>query len=138
MVTGRVFEIPAEKFSYAKGCTTFTDLPMWDSPVLISDLINVPLRVEWAKTSPCGIIDLFYRPGQPTVKSKALPPERSEPWMQMKTEDFLPCIDKYGQFRHRDWPGKTKSDEDLKRAAAEEEKDLAAHPGPADRNRYGV
>ena len=137
MITGRAFEIPAEKFSYEKGKTVFTDLPMWDSPILVADRISVPLRVEWTKTSPYGIIDLLYRPCQYANKMKALPPEGSEPWMKMKTADFLPCIDKYGQFRHRDWPGKTKDDADLKRAAAEEEKDLAAHPGPADWNKYG-
>ena len=55
----------------------------------------------------------------------------------MATEDFLPCFDKYGQFKYREWPGKTHSDDDLKAAAAEEERDLASHPGPADRNQFG-
>ena len=55
----------------------------------------------------------------------------------MKTEDFLPCFDKYGQFKYRDWPGKTKDDADLKRAAEEEAKDLAANPGPTEWNKYG-
>ena len=61
----------------------------------------------------------------------------NEPWTKMETKDFLPCFDKYGQFKHREWPGKTHSDEELKAVAAEEEKDLAAHPGPADRDKFG-
>lgn len=71
------------------------------------------------------------------IGMKALPPEGSEPWMKMETAKFLPCIDKYGQFRWRDWPGKTKSDDDLRRVADDEAKDLAAHPGPTDWDQYG-
>jgi len=41
---------------------------------------------------------------------------------------FLPFVDRYGQFKHLDWPGKVKDDADLKRAAAEEEKRLKAEP----------
>ena len=137
MITGRAFEIPAEKVKYGKNWTVFTDLPMWDSPILIADRTSVPLRVEWEKMSPYGIVDYFYKHGDAENKMKALPPDGSQPWMKMKTSDFLPCIDKYGQFRHRDWPGKTTSDDDLKRDAAAEEKDLAANPGPADWNKYG-
>jgi hypothetical protein len=58
-------------------------------------------------------------------------------WITRAPEQFFPMIDKYGQFIHGDWPGKTQSDEDLKRQIREEAADLAAHPGPADRNQYG-
>ena len=137
MITGRVFEIPAGKMKHEKGVTVLSDVPMWDSPVMVTDRACVPLRYDWRKTSPYGIVDSFYRPGQTANKMKALPPDGSEPWMRMATDKFLPCIDRYGQFRHRDWPGKTKDDADLKRAAEEEAADLAAHPGPKGWNRFG-
>ena len=138
MITGRVFEIPEWNVSRQKDKTTIKHLPMWDSPILIAERISVPLRLEWAKMTPAEIVDSFYKPGQPDNKMKAFPgPHANEDWMKMPTKDFLPCIDAYGQFKFRDWPGKTKSDADLKAAAAAEAKDLAANPGPSDWNKYG-
>lgn len=50
---------------------------------------------------------------------------------------FFPFIDEFGQYIHRDWPGKTHSLEELVEQVKVEQKDLAAHPGPTDRNKYG-
>lgn len=50
---------------------------------------------------------------------------------------FLPFIDKYGQYIHADWPGKIHSDADFAARRAEEEKERADWPGPADRNQFG-
>jgi len=50
---------------------------------------------------------------------------------------FFPFIDEYGQFIHRDWPGKIHSEKDFVLQKEAEEKDLTAHPGPAARNLYG-
>jgi len=50
---------------------------------------------------------------------------------------FFPFVDRFGQYRHGDWPGKTGSVADLATARTREEADLAAHPGPAQRSRYG-
>jgi hypothetical protein len=52
-------------------------------------------------------------------------------------EGFLPFIDKFGQVNHRDWPGKTHSEEDLKKAIDEEKQELEQFPGPEDFNEYG-
>jgi len=52
-------------------------------------------------------------------------------------KNFLPMIDEFGQYIHRDWPGKTGSVEDMKADIAAENKDIAANPGPKDRNSYG-
>jgi hypothetical protein len=136
MITGRIFEIDSKNVEYKDGNTLLTDVPMWDSPVIITEYISVPRQYNWTKETPYAIIDSFYKPGM-SNPMKALPPPGSAPWMKMTTEEFLPCIDKYGQFRHRTWPGKTQSDADLKAAAATEEKDLVAHPGPTDRSRFG-
>ena len=137
MITGRAFEIPSDRVKHEKDFTILRDIPMWDSPVMIADKLSIPMRKDWAKMTPYELVDSIYRPGQFKNKMKAMPPKDSQPWMKMSTKDFLPFIDKYGQFRWRDWPGKTTCDEDLKRAAEEEEKDLAVHPGPADWNKYG-
>ena len=90
--------------------------------------------------TPQEMIDAIYKPGQNPQGSNPAPIKMDvsgEPWAKMSEDEFLPCFDTYGQFRWRDWPGKTHSDDDLKRAAAEEAKDLAAHPGPASRDRFG-
>jgi hypothetical protein len=42
----------------------------------------------------------------------------------------FPFIDKYGQSRLVDWPGKTLNDSDFAQRLIEEEADLAANPGP--------
>ncbi len=55
----------------------------------------------------------------------------------METKSFFPFIDEFGQFIHKDWPGKTHSQEELIAHGKAEEKDLAANPGPTDRNKYG-
>ena len=43
MITGRVFEIPAENVAYEQNGTVLKDVPMWDSPVMITDRLSVPL-----------------------------------------------------------------------------------------------
>ena len=46
MITGRVFEIPAEKVTHRNGKTALTDIPIWDSPVAITERKTVPLNKE--------------------------------------------------------------------------------------------
>ena len=60
------------------------------------------------------------------------PPAPTEP-----AKPFFPLIDTYGQYIHKDWPGKTHSLEELKQHLEAEQKDLAASPGPADWDKYG-
>lgn len=60
-----------------------------------------------------------------------------QPWMNMPPAKFFPFIDVYGQFKHKEWPGKISSDENLKQALANELSDIEKHPGPAGRNKYG-
>jgi len=55
----------------------------------------------------------------------------------LDAKTFFPFIDELGQFVHRDWPGKTHSVRELIDHNGIEQKDLADHPGPADRNKYG-
>ncbi|MEM6313286.1 MAG: hypothetical protein AAF743_04325, partial [Planctomycetota bacterium] len=55
----------------------------------------------------------------------------------MPLSEFLPFIDRYGQFIHGEWHGKVTDDADLRAQLDAEEQDLSAHPGPASFNRYG-
>ncbi len=50
---------------------------------------------------------------------------------------FAPFVDGFGQYHHNEWPGKVHSAEDLAAARETEDRDLAAHVGPAERNQYG-
>lgn len=50
---------------------------------------------------------------------------------------FLPIIDKFGQYIHKDWPGKIKNIEDLFLCDKNEIDDLNANPGYAEMSIYG-
>lgn len=50
---------------------------------------------------------------------------------------YFPMIDTFGQYKHKDWPGKVHSPQDLQQRKAREARDLAIHPGPPDRDQYG-
>ncbi|MCX6900512.1 MAG: beta-galactosidase [Verrucomicrobia bacterium] len=65
------------------------------------------------------------------------PPPQVPDWMKLPPEKFFPFVDEYGQFKHKEWPGKTHTDGDLKKAMERERTDLAAHPGPEGWNKYG-
>ncbi len=52
-------------------------------------------------------------------------------------QPFQPMIDTFGQYRHRDWPGKVHSLDELRQRAVDEAAELAAQPGPAEWDRYG-
>jgi len=71
------------------------------------------------------------------VVAKVGPDEQMPSWMYLPSEKFFPFIDIYGQFIHKDWPGKTKSDNDLKEELRRELADIETNPGPSDRSLYG-
>jgi hypothetical protein len=50
---------------------------------------------------------------------------------------LFPMIDRFGQYIHKDWPGKTHDERDLAAERKRETADLAAHPGPSDWDQYG-
>ncbi|MCX6873340.1 MAG: beta-galactosidase [Verrucomicrobia bacterium] len=52
-------------------------------------------------------------------------------------DPFFPFIDTFGQYKHRDWPGKTHSLAELRQQRETEARELAAQPGPQDWDRYG-
>ncbi|WP_347245656.1 beta-galactosidase [Thermogutta sp.] len=62
---------------------------------------------------------------------------QTPPWWNGETSKLFPLIDEFGQYRHRDWPGKIHSVEELAEKIREEDRDLAAHPGPGDWDQFG-
>lgn len=54
-----------------------------------------------------------------------------------QVSDFFPLIDPFGQYVHKDWPGKIKAAEEFAARKNEEAADLANHPGPEDWDEYG-
>jgi len=44
MITGRVYALPAADVRSENGATTFAKLPLWDSPVLLAERAQVPLK----------------------------------------------------------------------------------------------
>ncbi len=70
------------------------------------------------------------------VAHKGTPAEVPD-WMKLPADKFFPFIDVYGQFKYKDWPGKTHSDAELQAALEKEQADLAAHPGPEGWNKFG-
>lgn len=59
------------------------------------------------------------------------------PLRDLPEEKAFPLFDSFGQYAHRDWPGKIHTAADLAGAEQQEELDLLAHPRPADWNEYG-
>ena len=52
-------------------------------------------------------------------------------------DPFFPFIDTFGQYKHKDWPGKAHSVEELQQRRAAEAKEMEARPGSPDWNQYG-
>jgi hypothetical protein len=50
---------------------------------------------------------------------------------------LFPMIDAFGQYVHKDWPGKIHTAADFAARKSAEAADLAAHPGPSDWDQYG-
>src|SRR5437867_13270569 len=52
-------------------------------------------------------------------------------------EPFFPLIDTFGQYRHKDWPGKVHSLKEIAERFQREKKELAELSQSADRDKYG-
>lgn len=65
-------------------------------------------------------------------------PRSATPEALKSPERFFPCIDRFGQYKHGEWPGKIHQESDFAAAAAREEAELAAHPADrSGRDGYG-
>ncbi len=80
---------------------------------------------------------LDWRWGVKRIVAQTGPAVEVPAWMRLSPEQFFPFIDVYGQFKHREWPGKVHADADLKTARQREASDLAARPGPKGWDKFG-
>lgn len=58
-------------------------------------------------------------------------------WMTLSGDKFFPFVDKYGQFKFKNWPGKIYSDNDLRLNKEKEQRELDSYPGPTNWSKYG-
>ncbi len=76
----------------------------------------------WAQGKTAADGKLFGMRGYPSTNDAA---------------QFFPFIDQFGQYKHKDWPGKTKAEADLKVSRDEEKAGLAKDPQPAEWDKWG-
>ncbi|MDF9833140.1 hypothetical protein M2103_001362 [Ereboglobus sp. PH5-5] len=77
------------------------------------------------------------RAGQRFAIGKVVARGVPEPWRDWPESRVFPLVDEFGQYAHREWPGKIKSERDFAARLNAEDADIAAHPRPAKWNRYG-
>ena len=78
-------------------------------------------------------VDHVFEIGELRAEGAYVPPTASV----RDAEPFFPFIDTFGQYRHRDWPGKVHSLDELRQRRETEGRELDSHPAPAEWGRYG-
>ncbi|MDO5580204.1 MAG: beta-galactosidase [Planctomycetia bacterium] len=72
------------------------------------------------------------------IEAKAIPGQGDlDKWIHLSELEFFPMVDRFGQFKHSDWPGKVHSEKDLKENIAKEKADCDEHPRPVQWDQYG-
>ena len=137
-----------------------------DTPLLINDspgwarasteylITTKSLRIT-RNGKPAITLDLSSGQPLPVRLFGGLDTRRNETWRPGKDETLkievtiqidrrpddlhlsAPFLDRFGQSRHAEWPGKVRSEADLKRAAQEETAQLKTMPPSADYDAYG-
>ncbi len=107
----------------------FGDSDRFKNPKDLSKIKTISVFSAWTAPDPHFKIK--------RIVAKDTSNRKDPPWYSLKENDFFPFIDKYGQFKFKDWPGKIHSDADIKAAIETEEEDLKAHPSPEGLNKYG-
>jgi hypothetical protein len=103
---------------------SFDPLPWGIRPDVLDVVIDGSRQTQL--TAPLVLIGMRGNPPQDEVLAALKAPG-----------GLFPLIDRFGQYRHRDWPGKTNSLDDLRRHREAEQKDLQDHPGPKGWDTYG-
>jgi len=90
-------------------------------------------------TNVIGVSVYVYRPSADQVFEVSSLRAGGSPMFPLpeNVDDLFPMIDRFGQYVHKDWPGKVHSQNELARQREREAADLRAHPGPRDWNQYG-
>ena len=118
-----------------------------DAPLPLEGMNGYPTSAAEVKTGAFNIrkttqFHIFYNQdgiASGFAVSKVTADENGIPQKTLSARDFLPFVDRFGQFKHDDWPGKVHSEAELTRTREQEEAWLAANgasPIP-DADRYG-
>ena len=94
----------------------------------------------WSMPDPAKIHELTFLPvGDVPAEDIEISNVRVRPWNvpigkapSPLDDAIFPFVDQYGQYMHRQWPGKIHTDADLIAAREAEDADFKEHPGPAD------
>ncbi|MFB3881588.1 MAG: beta-agarase [Armatimonadota bacterium] len=98
---------------------------------------------HWNRIDPSQVVQVVvwipYAKGGEVVEvgGVAAEGEYAPPTEAELRHGFVPFVDGFGQYRHREWPGKVHSVQDTAQAREAETADLEAHPGPLAWNQYG-
>ncbi|KXI28848.1 beta-galactosidase [Paraglaciecola hydrolytica] len=128
------------------------DLAPGQTKTVSDDIITSP----WRFTKPLQLLAMRAAPGQAKTDLSAINQVKvtinspdanhkllidniraTNPVRWVEPAGFLPFVDRFGQYKHAHWPGKTLSVDDLRQQAIEEDRELAANPSPANFNQYG-
>lgn len=111
-------------------------------PIVLPKGVPRPRQID---TAHITAIDFFMQwpfersaPGVVRCRIGAIRVEgRAQPLRLPAPDAYFPFVDAYGQFMHGDWPGKIRSDDDLRASMVGERAALDASQRPADWNEYG-
>ncbi|WP_228710756.1 beta-galactosidase [Saccharobesus litoralis] len=128
------------------------DLAPGQTKTVADDIITSP----WRFSKPLELVAMRAAPGQAKSDLSAINQVKvtinypdnnhkllidniraTNPVRWVDPEGFLPFVDRFGQYKHAHWPGKTLSVDDLRQQAIDEDRELAAQPGPKHFNKYG-
>lgn len=93
--------------------------------------------VDPAKTEQVTFI--VYTENESSVRITDIRPfgEFTPPEKLTSKEDFFPFIDRLGQYKHDNWPGKINDEQEFEKNHQEEQNELSLMPGPEGRSRFG-
>lgn len=83
------------------------------------------------------IIVFVFRPSRPYQFEVGKIAAMGESLATAIPENPFPFVDAFGQFKHKDWPGKLHGADEFAKRLSQEAADLAAHPRPSNWDEYG-
>jgi len=83
------------------------------------------------------IVLFVFKPSRVHRFAVGLLQASGEPALSRLPKDPFPFIDRFGQFRHKEWPGKIGASGEYAARRQLEDADLKSHPAPGDWDRFG-
>ncbi len=116
------------------------DLGMTGWPAAAAGGDAIPFQYAWGARE-LDLVSLqyigLYIKGNITERTLVFDEIRIISRPESHTSDLKGLVNRYGKAAGRDWPGKVKSDQDLKNQAAQEEKEREQSDSMAGRSKYG-